>query len=282
MNSQLAYRHRPTAKGRGSMTEADAGFGSKTSCELNIPEFCFNEELRKERRVERIAALDFVRACQADDVNKFFQAVDFINERTVGGWTTAIRKFAREVRTVSPEIQSAFLRVWIESKMLPRRVGDHQALCDAARVLLPKYRGPAVHLFRGAGALERRRRAYGMCWSADVAAAERFAEEYRVMDGGSVLLETVAPPEAIISAVAYPPPFTQEEIAELKARYPDVKMEQPTEYHEEREYIIDRRLLHGVNVTRRFDALAGPPGLRLRGSGPDRGQGPSGTPAASV
>src|SRR4029077_9200884 len=86
------------------------------------------------------------------------------------------------------------------SKTLPRRVGDHRALCDAARVLLPKYRGPAVHLFRGAGALERRRRAYGMSWSADVAAAGRFAEEHRVMDGGSVLLETVAPPEAIISA----------------------------------------------------------------------------------
>jgi hypothetical protein len=88
------------------------------------------------------------------------------------------------------------------------------------------------------------------------------------MDGGRVLLETAAPPEAIISAVAYPPPFTQEEIAELRARYPGVKMEQPTEYHEEREYIIDRRLLHGVNVTRRFDALAGPPGLRLRGWDP--------------
>jgi hypothetical protein len=120
-----------------------------------------------------------------------------------------------------------------------------------------------------------------MCWSADVAAAERFAEEYRVMDGGSVLLETVAPLEAIISAVAYSPPSTQEEIAELRA-HPGVKMEQPTEYHEEREYIIDRRLLHGVNVTRRFDALPGPPGLRLRGSGPDRDQGPSGAAWAAL
>jgi hypothetical protein len=66
-----------------------------------MPEFCFSEELRKDRRVERMAAVDFVRACQVDDVNKFFQAVDFINERTVGGWTTAIRKFAREVRTAA-------------------------------------------------------------------------------------------------------------------------------------------------------------------------------------
>jgi hypothetical protein len=231
-------------------------------------DFRFTEALREDRRVARIAALNFVRACQADNVNNFLQAVDFINDRTVDGWTAAIRKFAREVRAVSPEIQSAFSHVWIRSKTLPRRVGDHRALCDAARILLPKYRGPAVHLFRGAGALERRRRAYGMSWSADVAAAGRFAEEHRVMDGGSVLLETVAPPEAIISAVAYPPP--------------DDEMEEPCEYHEESEYVVDRRLLHGVNVIRRIDALAGPPGRRLPGSGPDRGQGPSGTPAAPV
>jgi hypothetical protein len=90
------------------------------------------------------------------------------------------------------------------------------------------------------------------------------------MDGGSVLLETVAPPEAIISAV----------IAELSARYLGVEMEEPSEYHEESEYVVDRRLLHGVNVIRRFDALTGPPGLRLRVYSPDPGQGPSG--AASV
>jgi hypothetical protein len=56
-------------------------------------------------------------------------------------------------------------------KMLPLTVGDHRALCDAARLSLPNS-GPAVRLFRGAGAFERRRGIYGPSWSADAAAAE--------------------------------------------------------------------------------------------------------------
>ena len=213
------------------------------------------EELRNEERARRTAAADFVRACQSGDVHKLYEAVDFINERTVGGWTTAIRKLAREIRVVSPDIQYAFQRVWIESKMLPRRVDDHPALCEAARILLPKYQGPPVRLFRGAGAAERRRRAYGLSWSTQIAAAERFAEERRVMDGGSVLLETLAPPEAIISAIVYPEPFTEAEIAELQARYPGVVIEEASGYGAEGEYVLDRRLLGAVQVIRRLAPL---------------------------
>jgi hypothetical protein len=221
------------------------------------------EELRKEERARRNAAADFVRACQTGNVHKFYEAVDFINERTVGGWTTAIRKFGREIQVVSPDIQFAFQRVWIESKTLPRRVDDHAALCEAARILLPKYQGPPVRLFRGAGAVERRRRAYGMSWSAQIAAAERFAEERRVMDRGSVLLETLAPPEAIISAIVYPEPFTEAEIAELKARHPDVATEEPSGYGAEGEYVLDRRLLGAVQVIRRLAPLPGSGELSL-------------------
>ena len=70
------------------------------------------------------------------------------------------------------------------------------ALCNALRVLLPAYRGRSVRLFRGAGAYERRHRISGLCWSADRAGADRFARERQVMDGGSVLLETIAPDAA--------------------------------------------------------------------------------------
>lgn len=94
------------------------------------------ENLRDEHGAAKAAADFFVSACQTGDVPAFFEAVSQINE-TVGGWLPAMRKVAREVHTVSPEIRSTFLNVWIESKMLPLRVGNHRALCDAARVLLP-------------------------------------------------------------------------------------------------------------------------------------------------
>jgi hypothetical protein len=51
------------------------------------------ENLKEDRRPERIAATHFVEACQSGDGERLLQACDEINDRTVGGWTTAIRKF---------------------------------------------------------------------------------------------------------------------------------------------------------------------------------------------
>jgi hypothetical protein len=142
--------------------------------------------------------------------------------------------------------------------MLPLSIGDHPALCNALRVLLPAYRGRSVRLFRGAGAYERRRRIYGLCWSADRAGADRFARERQVMDGGSVLLETIAPTAAIISAVDYPEPFTQEEIQKIKREHPNAQI---PAFHEEREYVVDRRHLRAVSVLRRYEQLGDAPTL---------------------
>ena len=216
------------------------------------------EELRKERAAAAAVAALFVQACQSGNVAAFYQVVDQIN-LTPDGWKGAMRRFAGKIRSVSPEIQSAFHHVWIESKMLPFRVNDHRALCNAARVLFPRYQGPSVRLFRGAGTVERRHRTYGMSWSADLTVADRFARARQVWDGGSVLLETVAPAKAIISAVHYPEPFTQEEIERIKREHPDAEI---SEFHEEREYIVDRRHLKAVRVLRRYSQIEDAPPQR--------------------
>ena len=230
-----------------------------------MPDYDHAEYLRRERRAEKDAALIFTPARQTGDIEIFDEAVDQINQ--VSGWLVAMRKVAREVRVVSPVIQSAFQLVWTKSKTLSLRVGDHRALCDAARLFLPKYTGPAVRLYRGAGASERRRRIYGLSWSADVKTADQFALERRVMDGGSVLLETLASPEAIISQIDYPQPFTQNQIDEFRSRNPEVVIE---EFHEEREYVVDRRHLNAVSVRQRYEqshhAAPPPPSVFSSGS----------------
>lgn len=213
-----------------------------------MPEFDPIEALRNEERAAQAAALAFVQACRTGNATNLFKAVDQVNA-SVDGWLTAMRKLIKEIPTVNSDIQEAFLSVWMRSKMLPLRVGDNRVLCDAARILLPRYRGSTVRLFRGAGTTERRRRTYGVSWSTDVAVAERFAEERRVMDCGSVLLETLAPPKAIICEIQYPEPFTQEEIETFKREHPEGET---SEYHEEREYIVDRRYLNAVKVVRRL------------------------------
>ena len=217
------------------------------------------EELRKERAAAAAVAALFVQACQSGNVATFYQAVDQTN-LTFDGWKVAMRRFAGKVRSVSPEIQSAFFHVWIKSKMLPFLVNDHRALCNAARVLFPRYRGPSVRLFRGAWARSSVGTGLMGCLGQQISTvADRFARERQVWDGGSVLLETVAPAKAIISAVHYPEPFTQEEIERIKREHPDAEI---SEFHEEREYIVDRRHLKAVRVLRRYSQIEDAPPQR--------------------
>ena len=110
-----------------------------------------------------------------------------------------MKKFAR-LETVPPEIQAAFLDVWIEHKHLPLMIGDRPTTARALRLLLPRadVREP-IRLYRGTSRNERRRRLYGFSWTKDVAIAERFAALYdHEQLSGGVVLQTVAPSEAIL------------------------------------------------------------------------------------
>jgi hypothetical protein len=198
--------------------------------------------LREQDQQRRAHATALVRACRQGDAERFYHLAYPYDNHPADFWSPAFRMIARSVVEVSPEIQQAFQQVWIETKMLGLRCDSNLMLCRALRVLMPAYKGPEMKLYRGASALERRRRAYGASWTSSLSAAEKFAQDYRVWPGGSVVLETVAAPEAIISAVEYPPPLTEAEKADFP---PNVTV---TEFHEEVEYLVDRRLLGRVEV----------------------------------
>jgi hypothetical protein len=80
---------------------------------------------------------------------------------------------------VSLKIQDAFIPIWVESKVLPLRVGHRPTMAGALRVLMPSsYSGPPLTLYRGTHAGERRRRLYGFSWTTDMATARSFAEQW--------------------------------------------------------------------------------------------------------
>jgi hypothetical protein len=111
---------------------------------------------------------------------------------------------------------------------LRQEVGDDLILCDALRVLLPPYKGPApLRVYRGEQAFNRKRRTYGLSWSRDREVATSFANGFtRYAEGGSVLLEANAPRPAIISIIG--------------------------SWRNEKEVIIDRRKLNEVRVLARY------------------------------
>ena len=113
--------------------------------------------------------------------------------------------------------------------------------------MFPPYAGPAVRLFRGAGFNEHRKRQYSLSWTHDRTVAEQFARDYSELPDGSVILETIAPPAAIITQIQYPEPYTEAEREEMLRE--SISFD---EYHHEREFLVDRRELGTVTIAQQF------------------------------
>jgi hypothetical protein len=153
------------------------------------------EQKREEWREARKAATVFACVCKEGDADRLYHAACWLNE-CIDAWRPAMVKVAR-LPHVIPEIQAAFLPVWIESKGLSRQVGNRRVLADALRVLFPcDYSGPPLTLYRGTRSCERRRRLYCFSWTTDIDVARKFAEPRFASEG--VILQALAPPEAIL------------------------------------------------------------------------------------
>lgn len=169
--------------------------------------FCEHQaQAKAQRRDERKAAKAFVRVCRDGDYELVYDAATWLDQG-MDAWRLAMAGVAKLPR-VSPEIQGAFVPIWVMHKMLPLKVGDRSVLARALRVLMPGARsGSPLTLYRGASVHERRRRRWGFSWTTDPGIARGFAEwwaqpkppGYRGdWDQGGVVLQTVAPPPAIL------------------------------------------------------------------------------------
>jgi hypothetical protein len=199
---------------------------------------------REQRKRDRQRVTRLLKAIQQGDSESFYNNLT----ADVMPWEMALRRLAK-LRDVPLEFQQAFQSAWIETKTIPLKVRSHSILCAALRVMFSPYVGPAVQLFRGAGFTEAKRRCYSLSWTVDRVTAERFARDYSALSSGSVVLETIAPPAAIIAQVSYPEPLTGAEREEILRAHPNAQI---SEYHDEREFLVDRRRLERIIVAQRF------------------------------
>jgi hypothetical protein len=188
--------------------------------------------LREERRQAEQAANVFARVCREGEADNLYNAHLLLNDSPIDAWRLAMAKVAK-LPSVSPEIQCAFLNIWIESKMLPLRVGHRPIMAAALRVLMPGgHLDSPLTLYRGANISERRLRIYGFSWTTDIAMARTFAEHWS-QDGLSaefqgVVLQTEAPPEAVLL------------------------IRQPEDYYDEGEVVVDPFRLGNIEVVERI------------------------------
>jgi hypothetical protein len=156
--------------------------------------------IAKERADSRRAAVAFERAILSGSVNQFLAAIDGLF-MTVDGWRLAMKRAGR-VKNVSDDIRWEFMSTWVQAQGLRLKAGDERrSLASALRILLPRSEvGQPMTLYRGADARERKRRAYGFSWTRDYAIARGFAEYLPTIGWETVVLRTVASPDAILHA----------------------------------------------------------------------------------
>ena len=184
-----------------------------------------------ERRRNREAVQIFVDAVQSGEEERFIDSLQ--NCLILGVGSRAMRAVAK-IQNVPDEIQRVALRVWVrEGDSLRSEVRDDCALLDGLRVLLPRYGGAPMKLYHGTSWLNRCHRTYGLGWSISPSIAEGFAGGiWRTFEGGSVLLMTRAPTDAVICAVGNEDAYGEEE------------------------YLVDRRRLGVVNVLARYSQIS--------------------------
>lgn len=193
-------------------------------------------EMKAQQDRAREVVREFVQGAVAGSPERMLACFDEIEMgigEPGGGWVGVMRAVSRQP-SVPRVTREFFLRVFIKWGDHLRQECSDLVLADGLRMLLPKYKGPAKHLYRGESFLNRRRRTYGLSWSASADVARCHAEKTlcRSFPGGSVLLEAMAPANAIISRVRL-----------SEDRYG------------ESEYVVDRRRLTSVKVIERFAHL---------------------------
>jgi hypothetical protein len=153
------------------------------------------------QKQEREIIKQFLEAVRSGDRTRsaeLLSRLDLINL----GWCRVFRLLAKE-KSVSQDMQAWWLSVWTNAgDHIRSEVNNDRVLIDGLRVLLLPYQGPALTLSRGDSAYNRKRRSYGLSWTSNRDTAETHATGiWQNFKGGSVLLETIAPPDAIICAV---------------------------------------------------------------------------------
>ena len=119
------------------------------------------------------AAVSAVRAGHAES---FAYAIGLLNDDS-RRWAAFMRAVAK-VPCPSDEVRKRFLKFWLAIPTASaKKSGTIWSSAMGCGRCCPRYAGPALRLYRGDSALNRRRRTYGLSWSADRAKAREFAED---------------------------------------------------------------------------------------------------------
>jgi hypothetical protein len=111
-----------------------------------------------------------------------------------------------------PATDDDFGTYWIEAgRSIREQVADDKLLCHLLRLVLPKYAGVAVTLYRGENIGRWQAGNVGLAWTPDPEVARMFGRGLNATKTGGVLLQGIFEPASIISSPSRHSRYLQEE-----------------------------------------------------------------------
>lgn len=152
----------------------------------------FKEQNRRKRAVVKALLRSITDDCRSD----YIAAINQVE--LVGAWPEVMRGMTR-LKAVPAWLSELWHGSHLQDGEHMRDVVGDLTLADAYRRIFQPYQGPAQTIWRGESAWNRRRQTYGLSWTTSREVAEGFARaRQEIYQGGTVLLRTEAPVEAII------------------------------------------------------------------------------------
>ncbi|ATM98000.1 Uncharacterised protein [Yersinia frederiksenii] len=118
-----------------------------------------------------------------------------------GNWIQFI-KFVKAQDSISLELQEAFHLMWIErGHFIRNKIGNDEKLLELISVMLPKYNGEAITVYRGENETRFNDGMIGFCWTTSKDVAKKFGCGLNACQARGLLLQANAPASAILAGI---------------------------------------------------------------------------------
>ncbi|WP_318483025.1 hypothetical protein [Photobacterium leiognathi] len=125
---------------------------------------------------------------------------DYVCDIPSGTWESAIRYAVENIAQFAFDADKMHMLWIVNGGHIRRNVSDDKLILTWLKLILPKYDGVELHLYRGECKFLYEQGLIGFCWTPKKEVAENFARGLNAIESGGVLLSAKVTPEAILSA----------------------------------------------------------------------------------
>lgn len=125
---------------------------------------------------------------------------EYVCDISSGIWVSAIHYVVENITQFTFDVDKMHMLWIVNGGHIRRQVRDDKLVLAWLKLILPKYDGTELQLYRGECKFLYDQGLIGFCWTPNKQVAEMFASGLNAIESGGVLLSAKITPEAILSA----------------------------------------------------------------------------------